>query len=76
MFLKGQKSVNISIAVTGLIVVSEDMRVIGIVLEKDILKLLYEEKIGDKPVSDIMTKFTRSSYHSEKSAWRNYPFLG
>ena len=29
---------------------------IGIVSEKDMLKLLYGEAIGDRPVSDIMTK--------------------
>ena len=39
-----------------LIVVSGDMQVIGIVSEKDMLKLLYSEEIGDRPVSDIMTK--------------------
>ena len=32
------------------------MQVIGIVSEKDMLKLLYGEEIGDRPVSDIMTK--------------------
>ena len=76
MFLKGQKSVTISITITGLIVVSEDMQVIGIILEKDMLRLLYEEEIGDRPVLDIMTKFIRLSYHNEKSAWRSYLCLG
>ena len=42
--------------VTGLPVVSEDMRLIGIVTEKDILKiLLYGEDIKGKTAADLMT---------------------
>ena len=41
--------------ITGLPVVSEDGTLLGILSEKDVLRLLYEEHAKDKQVSDYMT---------------------
>lgn len=50
--------------VTGLPVVSEDMRLLGMVTEKDILKmLLYEQDVKDISVADLMT--TEITYFAE-----------
>jgi CBS domain-containing protein len=42
--------------ITGLPVVSEDDRLLGMVTEKDILKILYERKPNVKSARDLMTK--------------------
>ncbi|MBW1860528.1 MAG: CBS domain-containing protein [Deltaproteobacteria bacterium] len=41
--------------ITGLPVVSEDNRILGMVTEKDILKMLYERKPNVKSAADLMT---------------------
>ena len=41
--------------ITGLPVVSEDGRLLGMVTEKDILKILYERKSNVKSARDLMT---------------------
>lgn len=43
--------------ITGLPVVSEDMRLLGIVTEKDILRALYDRSVGieRRTVADLMT---------------------
>ena len=41
--------------ITGLPVVSEDDRLLGMVTEKDILKILYERKSNVKSARDLMT---------------------
>ena len=41
--------------ITGLPVVSEDMRLLGIVTEKDILRALYDPSIVGRTVADLMT---------------------
>ena len=42
--------------ITGLPVVTDDMRVIGIVSEKDMLSLLFDAKDKDQLVSEIMVR--------------------
>ena len=42
--------------ITGLPVVSEDDRLLGMVTEKDILKILYERKPNVKSARDLMTR--------------------
>ena len=42
--------------ITGLPVVSDDMSLLGMVSEKDMLKLLYETHIQDAPVAEVMTR--------------------
>lgn len=42
--------------ITGLPVVSGDMFLIGMVSEKDMLKLLYDSQTENKLVSDVMTR--------------------
>ena len=46
--------------ITGLPVVSEDDRLLGMVTEKDILKILYERKSNVKSARDLMTTHTAS----------------
>jgi CBS domain-containing protein len=41
--------------ITGLPVVSEDMQLVGMVTEKDILKMLYERKPNVKSAGDLMS---------------------
>ncbi|MBW1744501.1 MAG: CBS domain-containing protein [Deltaproteobacteria bacterium] len=41
--------------ITGLPVVSEDNRIIGMVTEKDILRMLYERQANVKSAADLMT---------------------
>lgn len=41
--------------VTGLPVVSDDMRLLGIISEKDMLQLLYETRVDKMLVGDLMT---------------------
>ena len=41
--------------ISGLPVVSEDMDIVGLVTEKDILKMLYERDVKIKTVGDLMT---------------------
>ena len=41
--------------ITGLPVVSEDMRLLGIVTEKDVLKMLYNRNAKVKTAADLMT---------------------
>ena len=42
--------------VTGLPVVSEDMRLVGMISEKDMLNSLYNEHIQDALVKEVMTR--------------------
>lgn len=42
--------------ITGLPVVSDDMQLLGMVSEKDMLRLLYEERLEKATVSDFMTR--------------------
>jgi len=42
--------------VTGLPVVSDDMRLLGIISEKDLLQLLYETRVDKMRVEDLMSK--------------------
>ena len=41
--------------ITGLPVVSDDMEMLGIVTEKDVLKMLYNRNVKIKTVTDLMT---------------------
>lgn len=41
--------------ITGLPVVSDDMEMLGIVTEKDVLKMLYDRNVKIKSVADLMT---------------------
>lgn len=42
--------------ITGLPVVGDDMTLLGIVTEKDMLRLLYEEHVENQPVERFMTR--------------------
>ena len=42
--------------ITGLPVVSDDMRLVGIISEKDVLKLLYDPNTEEGIVADFMTR--------------------
>lgn len=46
--------------ITGLPVVSEDMRLLGIVTEKDVLRALYNPSTVGRTVADLMTSEIRS----------------
>jgi CBS domain-containing protein len=52
--------------VTGLPVVSEDMRLLGIVTEKDVLKMLYGRNTNVKTAADLMTR--RIEYFDENDS--------
>jgi CBS domain-containing protein len=52
--------------VTGLPVVSEDMRLLGIVTEKDVLKMLYGRNTKVKTAADLMTR--RIEYFDENDS--------
>lgn len=55
--------------VTGMPVVADDMTLVGVITEKDLLRLFYgDEDAGEKVVRDFMTR--PAVYYKEDESWK------